>query len=215
MNELTEFLIYAVTISLSGVMAPGAMTAATIAQGARSRWAGLLISVGHGIVEMPLIALLMLGLHFFFAKPSVQIAIGLLGGAFLLWMGAGLLRQIRHQQAEESKHAGANSIGTGIALSATNPYFLLWWAAVGLKLAMDAKTLGMLALVLFAVVHWLCDVVWLSILSFAAYHTHKAAGLMGKRLQTGILCVCGIALLAFGIKFIYDATALMLTQSPQ
>ena len=60
MEKLIPFLLSAIIISLSGVMAPGAVTAATIAQGTRSRWAGLLISVGHGIVEMPLIFLLML-----------------------------------------------------------------------------------------------------------------------------------------------------------
>ncbi|MHC5174033.1 MAG: LysE family transporter [Planctomycetota bacterium] len=76
MEKLTPFLLSAIIISLSGVMAPGAVTAATIAQGTRSRWAGLLISVGHGIVEMPLIFLLMLGLHFFFEMDPVKIAIG-------------------------------------------------------------------------------------------------------------------------------------------
>ncbi|MHC4926982.1 MAG: LysE family transporter [Planctomycetota bacterium] len=215
MNELIEFLVSAVVISLSGVMAPGAMTAATVAQGTRNRWAGLLISIGHGIVEMPLIALLMLGLHFFFEMPSVQIAIGILGGGFLLWMGTGMLRQIRSAHIDESKHAGTNSIVTGILLSGTNPYFLLWWAAVGLKLAMDGKSLGLLALVLFAIVHWLCDVVWLSILSVAAYHTHKAAGLFSRHFLKGVLGVCGTALLVFGIKFIVDAIALMRPLPPQ
>lgn len=214
MNELITFFASAVLISLSGVMAPGAVTAATVAQGTRSRWAGLLISVGHGIVEMPLIALLILGLHFFFEKTSVQIAIGILGGGFLLWMGGGMLRQIRHAHIDESKHAGTNSIATGILLSATNPYFLLWWAAVGLKLAMDARALGILALILFAIVHWLCDVVWLSILSVAAYQTHKAAGLFSQHFQKGILGVCGTALLIFGVKFIVDAIALTRSLSP-
>jgi len=211
MNELATFLVSAVLISLSGVMAPGAITAATVAQGTRSRWAGLLISIGHGIVEMPLIALLMLGLHFFFEKSSVQIAIGVLGGCFLLWMGYNMIRQIRQAQTEESTNAGTNSIVTGILLSATNPYFLLWWAVVGLKLAMDAKALGILALILFAIIHWLCDVVWLSILSIAAYVTHKGAGLFGQKLQRGILLFCGIALLIFGVKFIFDALKLWIS----
>jgi threonine/homoserine/homoserine lactone efflux protein len=93
MSELFTFLVSAIIISLSGVMAPGAMTAATIAQGTGNRWAGLLISVGHGIVEMPLILLLMLGLHFVFEMESVKIAIGVCGGGFLFWMGYGMLRR--------------------------------------------------------------------------------------------------------------------------
>ena len=53
MNELVTFLASASVISLSGVLAPGALTAATIAAGARRRWAGTMVAVGHGIVELP------------------------------------------------------------------------------------------------------------------------------------------------------------------
>jgi threonine/homoserine/homoserine lactone efflux protein len=210
MEKLIPFLLSAIIISLSGVMAPGAVTAATIAQGTRSRWAGTLISVGHGIVEMPLIFLLMLGLHFFFEMDPVKIAIGILGGGFLLWMGCGMLRQTRRPLAEQSGIFKSSSIRTGMLLSATNPYFLLWWATVGLNLALKAGGFGTLALVLFAIVHWLCDVVWLSILSFAAFYTHKGAGLFSAHIQKGILACCGIALLVFGGKFIFDALNLWL-----
>ena len=210
MDELLTFLVSAVVISLSGVMAPGAVTAATVAQGMRNRWAGLLISIGHGIVEMPLICLLMLGLHFFFEMDPVEITIGILGGSFLLWMGYGMLQQIHKPVAEQANNFKSGSITTGILLSATNPYFLLWWAVVGLKLAMEASELGLIALVLFAIVHWLCDVVWLSILSFGAFYTHKSAGLFSNHFQKGILACCGIALLLFGIKFIWDALKLWL-----
>ncbi|MFZ9033730.1 MAG: LysE family transporter [Anaerohalosphaeraceae bacterium] len=210
MEKLIPFLLSAIIISLSGVMAPGAVTAATIAQGTRSRWAGTLISVGHGIVEMPLIFLLMLGLHFFFEMDPVKIAIGILGGGFLLWMGCGMLRQTRRPLAEQCGTFKSSSIRTGMLLSATNPYFLLWWATVGLNLALKAGGFGTLALVLFAIVHWLCDVVWLSILSFAAFYTHKGAGLFSAHIQKGILACCGIALLVFGGKFIFDALNLWL-----
>ncbi|MBP8604946.1 MAG: LysE family transporter [Phycisphaerae bacterium] len=207
MTELLLFLIQAVIISLSGVMAPGAMTAAAIAQGTRNRWAGILISIGHGAVEIPLIFLLMLGLHFLFEMPAVQKVVGLLGGAFLLWMGYGLLRQSGQPRTPQnpSGHSALSSIGAGIVLSAANPYFLLWWATVGLNLALGAKNLGIAALVLFAAVHWLCDLVWLSLLSFAAFYTNKRAGLWGRPAEKAILLFCGSALLLFGIKFIYSA----------
>ena len=191
-------------------MAPGAVTAATIAQGTRNRWAGLLISVGHGIVEMPLICLLMLGLHFFFEMDPVKIAIGTLGGGFLLWMGSDMLRQINKPLDEQAGNFKSGSIAAGILLSATNPYFLLWWATVGLNLAVGASELGTTALILFAIVHWLCDVVWLSILSFSAFYTHKGAGLFSNHIQKAILGCCGIALLIFGGKFIWDALKLWL-----
>ena len=99
---------------------------------------------------------------------------------------------------------------TGIVLSATNPYFLFWWATVGLNLAIGAKELGVTALVLFAIIHWLCDLVWLSILSVTAFVTHRGAGLFGRKIQQGILIFCGVALLFFGGKFIWDALRLLL-----
>lgn len=204
------FLLNVVIISLSGVMAPGAVTAATIAQGTRSRWAGTLIALGHGIVEIPLIFLLMVGLGLIFELDPVKIIIGLLGGGFLFWMGFGMLRQSPAEADTPKEAFSKGSVTTGIVLSATNPYFLFWWATVGLNLAIGAKELGITALILFAVVHWLCDLVWLSILSVAAYITHKGAGLFGQKIQRGLLLFCGVALLAFGVKFMVDALKLWL-----
>jgi len=210
MDGLGAFLLKTIIISLSGVMAPGAVTAATIAQGTRNRWAGTLISLGHGVVEIPLIFLLMLGLGLIFKMDPVKIAIGILGGGFLLWMGADMLRQtsVNSNPAQEAFKGG--SIMTGIVLSATNPYFLFWWATVGLNLAIGAKELGLTALVLFAVVHWLCDLIWLSVLSMGAFMTHRSAGLFSSTIQKGILIFCGVALLFFGGKFLFDALKLWL-----
>lgn len=204
--ETTIFLIKAVAVSLTGVLSPGAMTAATIAHGTRHRWAGTLIAFGHGIVELPLIALLLVGLHLVFELPLFQIAVGLFGGAFIVWMGYGMLRQ--KPQLSAQAPASGRSLVVGILLSAGNPYFLLWWATLGLNLALEAKHLGLLAIVLFALIHWLCDLFWLTFLSLAAFYTHRGAGLMGAQLQRGILIVCGIALLLFGAKFITDALGL-------
>ena len=59
--NLFLFLVQVVTISLSGVMAPGPVTAAANAMGARNRFAGAIIAVGHGIVEFPLMILIIVG----------------------------------------------------------------------------------------------------------------------------------------------------------
>ena len=54
MGELAVFLFKAFVISLSGVLAPGPMTAAAVGHGVRSRHAGALMAVGHAVVEFPL-----------------------------------------------------------------------------------------------------------------------------------------------------------------
>lgn len=56
MEIITDFYLFmlsVVAISLSGVMSPGPLFAVTIAKASGDRKAGLLISLGHGVVEFP------------------------------------------------------------------------------------------------------------------------------------------------------------------
>ncbi|MCK4958276.1 MAG: LysE family transporter [Planctomycetes bacterium] len=203
--ELLVFLAGAVVISLSGVMAPGSVTAAAIAHGSRSKNAGALIALGHGIIEIPLIFLIMFGLSVLFEAMAFRITVGLIGGSFLVWMGAEMLRQMNKADCEPERTSAAGAVVTGLVLSATNPYFLLWWASVGLNLALQARKLGIIAFVLFALVHWLCDLIWLSLLSMASF---KGSTLIGPKNRTYLLAFCATALIVFGVKFIHDAAAL-------
>lgn len=203
--ELLAFLAGAVVISLSGVMAPGSVTAAAIAHGSRSKNAGALIALGHGIIEIPLIFLIMFGLSVLFEAMAFRITVGLIGGSFLVWMGTQMLRQMNKTDREPERTSAAGAVLTGLILSATSPYFLLWWASVGLNLALKARQLGIIAFVLFALVHWLCDLVWLSLLSTASF---KGSTLIGPKNRTYILAFCAAALIVFGVKFIHDAAAL-------
>jgi len=202
-GELVRFLVQAAVVSLSGVMAPGPVTAVTLGLGARSRHAGALVAVGHGIVEFPLMVLIILGAGRLFQIASVRAGIGLAGGVMLLWMGAGMLRGAgRVVQAARPEEPSRGPVLTGIILSAGNPYFLLWWATVGLALATRATGLGPVAFGLFAILHWTCDLVWLELLSLSSF---KGAKLLGARSGRVILAVCGAALLVFAAVFLYDA----------
>jgi threonine/homoserine/homoserine lactone efflux protein len=205
MNELLIFLASATVISLSGVMAPGAMTAATLAAGTKHRHAGVALALGHGVVEMPLVLAIVFGLGSVITLTSVKIGIGLAGGAFLLLLAWGLLRDARKGPAtgdDTSVNATRSPFITGIVLSASNPLFLLWWATVGLKLATDAVDLGIVAFVLFAIIHWLLDLLWLEVLSQGAW---RGTQVFSHRAQQIVLGVCGAALGVFGIKFLIDA----------
>jgi len=198
------FLGQAVLISLSGVMAPGPVTAVTMAAGTRAPHAGALVAVGHGIVEFPLMVVIVLvaGAGSTFEAAWFRIATGLVGGLFLLFMGVGMLRSSPDGGEANAKLSARSPVVVGIVLSAGNPYFLVWWASVGLALATRAVELGILAFVLFAVAHWLCDFFWLEALSFAA---SKGSKLLGRRMQQIVLLVCGTALMVFGAMFLWDA----------
>lgn len=205
--SLLTFLASAVVISLSGVMAPGTVTAATIAQGTRSKNAGALIAIGHAIIEIPLIFLLILGFGIVLKSQKTQIAVGIAGGGVLLWMAVQMLRDLRKAEYSPSDSYKTGPVITGFILSIGNPYFLLWWATVGLNLAIKAQSLGALALVLFAVVHWLCDLVWLHALAWASF---KGSTLLSPRRQKIVFGICAVALICFGGKFIYDAGKLLI-----
>lgn len=198
---MIPFLVTATVISLSGVLAPGPMTAATLAAGTRARHAGALVALGHAVVEFPLLIVILAGAGRLFEIAAVQMTIGLAGGVFLLAMGVQLLAAARAVTNNTDGADERHPFLTGILLTGANPYFLIWWATVGLALAMKAAELGVVAFALFAVVHWLCDLVWLEALSLAS---HKGTQLLGNRVQRIVLAACGILLLGFGCKFLVD-----------
>ena len=197
------FFLQVVLISASGVMAPGPVTAATLAAGARSRHAGALIAVGHGIVEFPLMFLIIAGMDRMLASEPAQIGIGLAGGILLLLMAIGMLRSVKTLDSSAAAPGTTSALWTGIALTGGNPYFLLWWATVGLTLATEASHLGVMAFVAFAVVHWLCDLIWLEVLSLTG---HKGSVLLGQRFQRIVLLVCSFVLIGFAAKFLFAST---------
>jgi len=191
---------------MSGVLAPGPMTAATLAAGARNRHAGLLLALGHGVVEIPLMLLILVGIDALLKPPAARAAIGLVGGALLLVMGAGMLRAMRRPPALQAPSIRRGPLMTGILMTGGNPYFLLWWATIGLALAAQAAALGAMAFAIFAGLHWVCDAAWLELLSQAS---HRGSKVFGPRSEKIILGVCGVAMIGFGVKFVYDAAVLL------
>ena len=195
------FLLQAVIISLSGVMAPGPITAVTVGSGAKSPHAGALVAFGHGIVEFPLMLFVFFGLGHVLGLEPVKIVIFALGGGFLLFMGIDMLRSLKNAGAVTNANTG-KPLAAGILLSLGNAYFLIWWATVGATLISKAVAFGLLGFLVFAVVHWLCDFVWFYILSAVSY---RGGNLLGVKFQKAVFGICGVFLLIFGIKFIGDA----------
>jgi threonine/homoserine/homoserine lactone efflux protein len=206
--NLLIFLVQAFAISLSGVMAPGPVTASAIAMGSRNKYAGLLLGLGHCIIELPLVVLLLLGFGAFFKSERAQMIIGLGGGLFLLFMAVQMFREIKKVGTQQEKVIGSDPVLAGIMLSGGNPYFPLWWIAVGLNLVIRASQLGVYAIVLFALIHWLCDCTWLQILSWASYKGTRVFGIRGQRIVLGI---CGAAMAGFGCFFLWGGGKILIS----
>ncbi|RLI85059.1 MAG: lysine transporter LysE [Archaeoglobales archaeon] len=190
--ELIIFLATVAFISLSGVMAPGPLFAATLAEGRKNPFAGFVISAGHAAVEIPLIlALYLFGLSF---PADLRSYVSVIGGVVMLYLA---YLEIRGGSSEA--RAG-KALFTGIAMSALNPYFIMWWLTIGLALILKSTAFGMFGLVLFIVTHELCDFLWLG---FVSASSSKAAAIWGESAKKTLTAFSVSILLLFGIYFIY------------
>ncbi len=194
----------ALFISLTGVMTPGPLFSAAVAKGYNDEKAGIKIALGHGIVEFPLMALIVVSLDYVFENDVVKLAIGLVGGVLLLFLGATMVRKRRMSANNEHEFIPYNSLAAGAITSLTNPYFLLWWATVGAALVLNAQFFGTLALVVFAVAHWSLDLGWYTLTSFAVFRTKH---LWTPRLHEIVFGACGVIMLAFGVYFLVGPAA--------
>jgi threonine/homoserine/homoserine lactone efflux protein len=187
-----------IVTSLSGVMMPGPMFAVTLAKSYKSPWAGVHVSLGHAVIEVPLILIIFFGVAQFFQNTVVQLVLSVAGGGMIIWMGVGLFRA-RREVARGGRDAPYSAFMAGIMMSGLNPFFLVWWVTVGSLLLMSfLNAVGSWGLGLFIIVHWLCDLVWLSLVSVTIYKTHT---FWGPRLQEWIFIVLSIALVYFGGQF--------------
>jgi threonine/homoserine/homoserine lactone efflux protein len=188
-----------IVTSLSGVMAPGPMFAVTLAKSLKSPWAGALVSLGHAVVEVPIILLVYYGIAHFLENEALKLALAVVGGAMIVWMGVGLFRG-RRTMAREGKDTRYNAFMAGILMSGLNPFFLFWWVSVGgLLMQQFLSSVGTWGVPLFIVVHWLCDLVWLTFVSISIYRTRS---FWSARAQEWVFVYLAAALTYFGGQFI-------------
>lgn len=202
----TLFLFEAMLISLSGVLAPGPITAVAVSKGSRSPLAGTQVAIGHGLVELPLMAAVYWGVGSTLNSVLIRFAIGAAGGLFLLWMGIGLLRDSR--RCEILKGTGKHSpVLSGVFFSIGNPYFLVWWGTVGAVLIMRSLTFGILGFTAFALGHWICDLGWNTLLSWISF---RGGQFFGQKFQQVVFFISGIMLLFFGGRLVFETLSALL-----
>lgn len=198
-------LLSVIVISFSGVMMPGPMFAVALTKSYQSPLAGTKMSLGHAIIEVPLILLIYFGFTRFFQNDVLQLVLSILGGSMIIWMGINMFRT-RHEVVSEIKDYSYSAFTAGIILSGLNPFFLLWWATIGSMLLLKMADFGIWGLVAFIVVHWTCDLVWLSFISITVYKTNSH---WGKKTQEVVFIACSLLLVGFGIWFLVSGIKLV------
>jgi threonine/homoserine/homoserine lactone efflux protein len=200
-TSLGLFLLSAAGISLTGVMMPGPMTAATIAKGYRDKHAGAWIAAGHAVIEVPLIAVIYFGFGRLISSPRAETVIFLVGGLMLLYLGFRMFRATREAPGAISG-LPASPLLTGIVITGTNPGFYVWWAIVGTALVTGAARFGIIGVVLLALVHLPCDLGWSEFLSIGTFESRRW---WTKKVQKAVFSVCASVLAGFGVWFCVSA----------
>jgi threonine/homoserine/homoserine lactone efflux protein len=203
-TEFYLFLVSVALISLTGVLMPGPLFAVTIEKAAKRKNAGLLIALGHGIVEFPLMFLIYYGIEQIVASEilgTVQISVGLIGGLLMTFMGVQTFRS-RNKTVEKYESPKHESLLAGIWTTAANAGFILWWLTIGTTLIITARSFGFLPFIVFAVVHWLCDFFWYTGISLAIF---KSRQFWTARVHQAIVIFCFAVLICFGLWFFSSA----------
>ena len=202
------FLLTVVGISLSGVIMPGPVLATTVAHSRESRFAGVFIAIGHGIVEIPLMFLIYLGLSEYFQNTFVKVLVGLVGGIVLIYFGKDVFFPGKTPENLPTKTStrrvvdSRRSAVSGAITSIANPYFLVWWMTIGTALVLRSAVFGFLGLALFAIVHLSCDFIWYILVSLGVHHSGK---LWGHKAQVAMMSISRALLLGFGVWFVISS----------
>ncbi|MBI2002372.1 MAG: LysE family transporter [candidate division NC10 bacterium] len=225
MDSLAAIAITSFLVGLSGAMMPGPVLTVTIGETAarlrggvpgenirtrtRGALAGPLIVLGHGILEILLVMGVVLGLGKLLVLGPVIGTIALLGGAVLLWMAWGMLRSVRSLSLQDTT-AGEDRrhpVLAGILTTLCNPYWIIWWATIGLSYIALSLRLGLTGLISFYIGHILSDLLW--------YGSVSLTLALGRRLLTdrtyrGLVTACAVLLLGFGLYFGYAGVRYLL-----
>lgn len=202
-------------ISYSGAMMPGPLLTYTVERSLSRGWrTGLLAPLGHALLEILVVLLLSLGLGSFLNAPVPKIVMLFAGGLVLLWFGFGMVRgafkgDIRMSEpgAAGTRAGDLETVWKSALISVMNPYFLLWWATVGLGLMLANSSMGVWGIVVFYLGHTAADFTWYFAVSLLCGKISRF--ITGKPYRVVIGALGGV-LGFFAVKFVVDGMVLLL-----
>ena len=203
MSNIIEFAIIVIIISASGVMSPGPLFAANITYGLRQGTkAGIKIAIGHSFVELPLVILLGIGVLSLEIFPEFKTVISILGAITLFVFAFIQIKSTLKKNEKSETKLKQGPIITGVLLSALNPFFIIWWLTIGLKLISDAMAIwAFIGILIVFVLHVWMDFVWLGTTAFLISKSKKI--ISNTNYKIIMLALSGI-LIYFGITFLTD-----------
>ncbi|MEZ5125863.1 MAG: LysE family transporter [Thermoleophilia bacterium] len=202
MRELGLIFASSLLVAYSGALMPGPMLTIVIAESPRQGVkTGPLVVLGHALLELALLVALIVGLGPVLTRPAVHATLAVVGGIMLIGTAASMFLTVARRQVDltQSLETGTvrhvRTVAAGAVASLSNPYWVLWWATIGLSLVTQAYLLGLAGVIAFYLGHILGDLTW-----FTAVSGLVAAGRrwISQRLYYGMIVVsaCFLVLLA-------------------
>jgi threonine/homoserine/homoserine lactone efflux protein len=106
-------------------------------------------------------------------------------------------------EADRADRRGAGGpVAAGVVLSISNPYFVLWWATIGLTYITAALRFGALGLGIFYAGHALSDLTWYWGVSGLVSEGRRY---VNQTLYRAVLAFCGVFLIGLALFFLYDS----------
>ncbi len=205
--ELFTLFITSLMVAFSGAMMPGPLLTVTITESShRGMIAGPMLIIGHGLLEIILIFGLFFGLAPIFKHDTFFLITAFVGSAIMILMAWGMLRSLPTLSISMKPEGTRknNLLVTGALMSLANPYWIIWWATIGLGYTIYAQKFGIVGIVLFFVGHIIGDFIWYSAISTAV---SKGRKLFTDKVYRILIGVCALFLLAFSVYLIFMAVA--------
>ncbi len=197
-------------IALSGALMPGPLLTVTVSESTRrGAIAGPLVIFGHGVLELALIAALLLGMAPLLQRDDVFVVISLAGGSILLWMAYSMFKSLpdlRLEVAQDNKKS-KNLVLTGILFSLINPYWIIWWASIGLGYILHSVKYGIIGVAAFFLGHILADLAWYALISFGV---SKGRRFFSDVFYRRLIGCCASFLVLFSCYFFYSGIEMIL-----
>jgi threonine/homoserine/homoserine lactone efflux protein len=204
--RLMPLFTTAFLVGLTGAMMPGPLLTVTISETARKGFrATPFLLLGHVLLELLLVLALLLGLSSLLSHSLFLMMIGLAGGTVLIWLGSRIIKDAAHLQLDltpvEARTTLWGPVLTGAVVSLSNPYWLLWWATIGVSYILLALQSGPRGLAFFLGGHFLADFSWYLLVGALVAAGKRITSIQSYR---WILRLSGFFLIALGGYFLFS-----------
>lgn len=210
MSSFKRVVVLTLTLTPSGALSPGPLSASAIALGAlMGPLAGFMVALGHTLVELPYVMLLYkvasilrVTLGRFKLLLNIFMTLFLIYFSYLLLMDSinialGSTSPTFNQfNLNIGNISLLNAIIVGVILTGFNVYFLLWWLTVGYPMVEEASKLGVRGLTVMYASHVWMDYAWLTLLAGSG----GVVRLLGSTPYSILLAILAVILALFAAR---------------